>query len=489
MASVSYSEDLTCAICLSFFTDPVNLPCAHSFCRECITHFVSSQPHCPQCRESVSQDVKCLPTSYLLSSLAEKAKEAEKIQTQRGQEKAEMAELCPEHEEKLKLFCATDQQLACIICRDSEKHAGHKFKPTKEAAHHLRQELANDMEKLLGNILAIENVATTQREEITKTKEKSPQLTAQICRQFEEMHQFLRKREDEIKNELKHKEEDAVENMSKMLNSIETALSESKELQGKVTSVLKIEDSERLLKSWFKESSMMTQKDLFRPRLNDFTVVKSSLSLGPYESHLQFFMWKEMLQVVQPRADLLTLESSSEDITVSSDGRSLLCTPQSNQAQSAYSLQVQSMSGRRRRSAYGYNYEYDNSTYSSQHSQPTTHQAFSVDQFTPGQHYWETEVGNRDYWELGTNNDFLKYDGQKYAASSQNKITELAFGGRPRKIGIYLDFLSQKLSFYDADSMTHIHTVSSRLKNTTVSAHFAIKSTAQDCNPLTVCWY
>ncbi|XP_070695087.1 nuclear factor 7, ovary-like [Pempheris klunzingeri] len=331
MASACYSEDLTCAICLTFFTDPVNLPCGHSFCRECISHLLRSQ--CPLCQRSVPTDAKYLPTSHTLNRLAEKAKE-EKIKTEHGQEK-QMAELCPEHEEKLKLFCVTDQQLACIICRDGEKHAGHKFKPIKEAAASLRRELEKGVENLSDDILTTGSRANTQREEIRKTKEKSQQLMTQICRQFEEMHQFLRKREDEIKNELKLKEEDAVEEMTKALNVIETVLSESRELQGKVTSVLNIEGSERFLMSWTEGNSTVTSEHLLRPRVDDLRVENCALCLGPYESHLQFFMWKEMLQVIQPRAELLSLRSNSRQITVSDDGRSLFGTPESSQAQSA----------------------------------------------------------------------------------------------------------------------------------------------------------
>lgn len=42
--------------------------------------------------------------------------------------------VCSDHQEKLKLFCETDQKLVCLICRDCEKHQGHKFKPVEEAA-------------------------------------------------------------------------------------------------------------------------------------------------------------------------------------------------------------------------------------------------------------------------------------------------------------------------------------------------------------------
>ncbi|XP_023149191.2 nuclear factor 7, ovary-like [Amphiprion ocellaris] len=478
MASLLCFEDLTCSVCLTIFTDPVTLPCGHSFCRQCATEVHS----CPQCREALSTEAKCLPTSIILKSLAEKAREAEKMKEEGGSEKPEVPDLCPEHEEKLKLFCLTEQELACIICRDGDRHEGHKFKPIKEAAASLRKELETFVQHVLDDIHAIESLANTQREEITKTKEKSEQLITQIRSQFEEMHQFLQRREDEIKNELKHKEEDGIEKMSHSLNAIETTLSERKEMEVKATSVLKISDSEKFLKSWTEGKSMMTTKSLFRPRAKELQVVSTSLSLGPYESHLQFFMWKEMLQVIQPRAEQLSLRSNSTVLSVSDDGRSLFSAPQYapqyKQAASFYP------SGYRSSSYQPVMVDPDYPTSSS-----STNYASSVTEFTSGQHYWEVEVGSRDYWELGLQDNSLRYDGKKYYALHQNKSRPLAFKGRPRKIGVYLNCSSKKLSFYDADNMKHIHTVSPDLTFMPVSAYFNIRHKEPDHNPITVCWY
>uniref|UniRef100_A0A3Q1BDE0 Uncharacterized protein n=1 Tax=Amphiprion ocellaris TaxID=80972 RepID=A0A3Q1BDE0_AMPOC len=436
MASALCYEDLTCSICLSIFTDPVTLPCGHSFCRQCVTEVHS----CPQCRAALSTEAKCLPTNVILKSLAEKVRQAEKIKEEGGSQKAEVPDLCPEHEEKLKLFCVTDQRLVCIICRDGERHEGHKFKPIKE--------------DVLDDINAIESLANTQREEITKTKEKSEQLKTQIRRQFEEMHQFLQRREDEIKNELKHKEEDGIEKMSHSLKAIETTLSERKEMEVKATSVLKISDSEKFLKSWTEGKSMMTTEDLFKPRAKELQLVSTSLSLGPYESHLQFFMWKEMLQVIQPRAEQLSLRSNSTVLSVSDDGRSLFSSKNISSSSSS-----------------------------------STNYASSVTAFTSGQHYWEVEVGSRDYWELGLKDNSLRYDRLMYHTFHQTVGLPLAFEGRPRKIGIYLNCSSKKLSFYDADNMKHIHTVSPDLTSMPVSAYFNIRHKEPDRNPITVCWY
>ncbi|XP_071391261.1 nuclear factor 7, ovary-like isoform X1 [Centroberyx affinis] len=612
MASASYTEDLTCSICLTLFTDPVSLLCGHSFCRKCITICLSAQDQCPQCRTTVPTEEKYFPTTnHILKSLVEKAKEAEKIKKEPGNEKTEVAEcLCPEHEEKFKLFCETEQQLACVVCRDGERHDGHKFKPIKEAATSRRRELEKGMENLSADIRAIESLANTQREEITKTQETSRQLMSQISAQFEEMHQFLRKREDEIKKELQEKEREAVEKISENLNIIDTALSERRELEVKATSVLEIQDSERFLQSWTEDNTMMTRERLFRPRADDLQVAYSSLCLGPYESHLQFFVWKEMLQVIKPRAELLSLNRDNTGVTVSDDGRSLFCKSKSIQSQPGFSFHSTQATGSpsfgtgfgsahttgsssfgmgfgstdttgsssfgtgfgstqatgsssfgtgfgstqatgsssfgtgfgstqatgsssfgtgfgstqatgsssfgtgfgstqatgsssfgtgfsfskcSNAPAFGMSHtdsrQYNDSSFGKFDNRKTNH-AFSFQRFTSGQHYWEIDVGKRDYWELGVKDHFLKYESQKYVVSSQSSVTELTFTGRPRKIGIYLNCSSEELSFYDADNMKHVHTMSPRFMSMPVSAHFNVGySEAADPNPLTVCWY
>ncbi|KAM4563404.1 nuclear factor 7, ovary-like isoform 1-T1 [Odontesthes bonariensis] len=525
MASLSYSEDLTCSVCLAIFTDPVNLPCGHSFCRKCIAAVLNTQQQCPQCRTDVATEAKCLPTSLILKSLAEKAKESERTKKERGDESAQITELCPEHEEKLKLFCVTDQQLACIICRDGVRHEGHKFKPVGEAAASVRKELEMFLQQAAGDISATESLANTQKDEITKTKEKSQQLMTQISSQFEEMYRFLKKREDEIKNELKCKEKEGVGKMAEALNAIEAALSESRELEAKASSVLKITDSERFLKSWTDSSSMTTPEQLLRPRANQLQVVNSSLSLEPYESHLQFFVWKEMLQVIQPRAERLTIKSHSPDVVVSDDGRSLYCKPKTNQAHSmAFGSVASSQAspfgfGSNQRSGFGeevrspfgggartslFGTPQNDRMYSgfgSPYTAPTSfvptinssaasvrYHASGVSAFTSAQHYWEIEVGNREYWALGIKDHFLEYGDQKYVTYVHNTTTELTFENKPGKIGIYLSRSSNTLSFYDADNMTHIHTMSVTV-SMPVSVYIKISHKAPDYSPVTVLWY
>ncbi|KAK5863075.1 hypothetical protein PBY51_000132 [Eleginops maclovinus] len=281
--------------------------------------------------------------------------------------------------------------------------------------------------------------------------------------------------------------------MSKNLNAIEKALSESRELEQKIKSVLKTEDSGSLLKSWSEGNSKRTP-----PRAKDLQVVNDSLCFEPYESHLQFFMWKEMLQVIKPRAELLSLNSDSSDITLSDDGQSLFCNPKTKQA-NVYcgncGVHCNSphlkLLGQKLRPAYGYVNQFPTraSPIPSSNGELVIH---TNTEFSSGQHYWEIDVGHRDYWKLGIKDNFLKYESQKYATYCKNNIQKLQeFGNRPRKIGIYLNCTSKTLSFYNADSMTLIHTMTLGSISMPLSTYVAIyiNSEEPDRNPLTVCSY
>uniref|UniRef100_A0A3P8UZN4 Uncharacterized protein n=1 Tax=Cynoglossus semilaevis TaxID=244447 RepID=A0A3P8UZN4_CYNSE len=393
MAGRSYCEHLTCGICLSIFTDPVTLACGHSFCRLCITDERNSKNSCPQCRTPVVVKGALLPTSHILKSLADKVKE-----------------LCPEHQEELTLFCVTDQQLACMMCRHGERHQKHRFQRIDKADVALREKLENLLQQVSNDVNATERRHTAQREEITKAIQKSEQLTNQIHRQFEEMHVFLREREAQILTELKHREEDAVQKMSMVLSGLEEILTQNAMLMGKLASTLEVREPDKFIKCWTENNSTSPNQIVFQPRANEFQVVNSWLSLGPYESHLQ----------TRP---------------------------------------------------------------------PQMGPRMGINPFYCGQHYWEIDVGHREYWELGIRDNFLKYNEQKYSICSSHTVTELMFEGKPRKIGVYLNCPSKKISFYDADNMTHIDTLSTQGMSFPLPAYFNVRFRTPDPNPMTVCWY
>ncbi|KAJ4927581.1 hypothetical protein JOQ06_015306 [Pogonophryne albipinna] len=123
-------EDLCCPVCQDVFRDPVVLSCSHSFCKACLQTWWTGKEvkECPVCKARSLMDHP--PCNLSLKNLSET------FLLERGQRPPEA--LCSLHSEKLRLFCLDHQQPVCLVCRDSEKHTNHRFRPIDEAAQDLR---------------------------------------------------------------------------------------------------------------------------------------------------------------------------------------------------------------------------------------------------------------------------------------------------------------------------------------------------------------
>ncbi|NXV09675.1 TRI41 ligase, partial [Cettia cetti] len=94
--------------------------------------------------------------------------------------------------------------------------------------------------------------------------------------------------------------------------------------------------------------------------------------------------------------------------------------------------------------------------------------------FSAGRHYWEVEVGGRRGWAVGAARETPRprpkggspkreiwavgTSGKKYQALTATEQTALMPGEQPRRFGVYLDYEKGQLCFYNAESMSHIHT-------------------------------
>ncbi|XP_047011057.1 tripartite motif containing 108 [Ictalurus punctatus] len=493
-AQYKLSLQIKCSMCLSDFTDPVMLPCEHSFCHQCIIGHMNGnkgQSCCPECRRSYTE--RDLRASRLLRNMTGAVRQHLTTQqaqtgtspTQAPQALSDML-VCADHDEKLKLFCETDQKLLCVVCRDGEKHRGHQFKPVTEAAQITKGTLKGALGFLIKENRQLNDMTQKQATEVTMTQMRSNDLSAQISAQFEEMHRFLKKKEEEIKKQLETNANKAVTAMCKNNSTISERLMDGKELECIFQSALDINQPDLFLQWWNEKGFPVTERmkiknNMFNPdikyesRIKGLNVILHSFFFGPYETHLQFFVWKAMLGAVKPVPGILSITESGDSYLKVSPGKSSV--RQADRQSSIYK-------------------EYNPGVVSEQ-------------TFQSGQHYWEIEVGNKLDWSIGVKTEVEKQsrkqsvktkdskdvylhliNGKGYTFSYNGKEVPIEVKRKPSKIGLYLDCDRKQVSFYDADIMTQIFVTSYKSDlPCSISLFPGVYLDGENNDPITVCSY
>lgn len=210
-ASASPSEreserDCSCPVCCDIFDDPVVLLCGHSFCTTCLREWwrQSDLQTCPMCNQTFPT-AEQPPRNLALRNVSDA------LRLEKNTQSANCAseELCGLHGEKFKLYCVTDQQLICVICRDAKKHKKHNCMPIKEAIETFRAQL-----KLKGLHLRTKQKTFTEhhlqcRKMADHIKMQAQQTEEKIKKEFQRLHRFLRAEEaariEEVRKEAKLK--------------------------------------------------------------------------------------------------------------------------------------------------------------------------------------------------------------------------------------------------------------------------------------------
>ncbi|XP_061908335.1 E3 ubiquitin-protein ligase TRIM39-like [Entelurus aequoreus] len=137
--------ELSCAICLQIYADPVVLPCGHNYCQACISRSTGeAAPRCPECRREFA-GVQALQRNFKLSGIVEgylaassgpspqssqkateesREPESEDGKGKEAQGKWELT-CCDLHGRPLEYFCSKDMTLLCSKCFMEGRHHGH----------------------------------------------------------------------------------------------------------------------------------------------------------------------------------------------------------------------------------------------------------------------------------------------------------------------------------------------------------------------------
>uniref|UniRef100_A0A3B1KJH6 Uncharacterized protein n=1 Tax=Astyanax mexicanus TaxID=7994 RepID=A0A3B1KJH6_ASTMX len=435
MASRSFSEeDFSCPVCCDIFKDPVLLLCSHSVCKECLNKFWESKGsrECPVCRRRSS--IEHPPRNLVLKNLCET------FLQERSQRSLEGSEtLCSLHSEKLRLYCLEDQQLVCLVCRDSKIHTNHKFLPLQEAALDCKEELRTALNPLKEKLELFKECKLNWDQTAEHIKTQARQTEKQIKKDFEKLHQVLRDEEAARIAALMEEEEQKSQMMKEKIEKM------SKEISALSDTIRAIEEEMGAENVSFLQNYKATVKRTQCTLQDPETPSGALLNVGKHLANLKFTVWKKMQEMVQFTPVTLDPNTADSKLTLSDDltkvkiGTKKQKLPD-NPERCDVSLCV-----------------------------------LGSDSFHSGTHCWDVEVGDGDFWCLGVMTEsaqrkgyitsrsgvwFVCFINDEYLDSSSTRLSiSLSVSQKVQRVRVHLDWDRGKLSFSDPLNNTHLHTI------------------------------
>ncbi|XP_055522261.1 zinc-binding protein A33-like [Leucoraja erinacea] len=437
-SSLSLGDELNCPICLEIFIDPVMLDCGHDFCRQCILQCWEREKKafCPECGE-VFRD-KNLKANRALGVLSNKIRN---LNTKDPVDPSKpFNPFCEEHQEELKLFCETDKKLICVMCldrRDGRSHKAHNFMLINEAVEIYKEKMRVNLQTLNQRKTSVQNVLLKQQQSISEIQEQSNNLQKHITTEFAKLRTVLDEKERLLAKELADQEEDILKKMETNLRDIQEHLNETEEKLSNVQTQLTQQDAFILLKE---------DPDKGKSDSNyQTTVAEGKLPLGSFKGPIQYRVWRDIMEVINPAPASLTMDpSTAHPLLILSEDRTSVKL--GDKARS----ELPEASNDREVSVLG------------------------AMGFSSGRHYWEVNVGNKTAWDLGLVKDVVRKRGSRSAQDTGFWVltlkngseywittaspTRISVNSKPRKVGMYLDYEGGQLSFYNASNMATLFT-------------------------------
>ncbi|XP_061620895.1 E3 ubiquitin-protein ligase TRIM35-like [Phyllopteryx taeniolatus] len=411
-------DDLQCPSCFEIFKDPVILQCSHSFCRACVQRWWEEKGDrsCPICRGKCNSMEP--PLNLALRNVCEAFSRAS----------VESEDICKLHREKVKLFCLDHQESVCIICRDANLHAGHKFSPLDEVVQDCREKLQEGLQRVKKKLGDFINIRDNWNEQAEYIKVQRDNVESKIKKDFQELRRFLQVEEEAKLSAVREEEQMKSQMMKKKTEALNRDMAALSDV---------IRTAEEQLTS--DHVSFMNSYKVAMTRIQQLPDKPEKLRAAlldevKHVGNLKFTVWERMKEVVSFSPVILDPNTAGAALSLSEDMTSVSFKATQQRPNNPERLKhLNEVLG------------------------------CGLDS---GTHVWDVEVGDNTDWELGVGwwDTCLPHTLFKWIIRFRNgeyKILSRPLGsGNLQRIRVHVDTNKKSVSFSESLTKTELHTQS-----------------------------
>ncbi|XP_016019775.1 E3 ubiquitin-protein ligase TRIM41 [Rousettus aegyptiacus] len=440
---------------------------------------------CPQCRKSYTR--RNFRPNLQLANMVQVIRQMHPAPGQGscGNEQG----ICPKHQEALKLFCEVDEEAICVRCRESKSHKQHSVVPLEEVVQEYKDKLQGFVEPLRKRLEAVQKMKAKEERRVTELKSQVKSELAAVASEFRRLTRFLTEEQAGLERRLREKHEAqlrhagaAVSHLTEQAAQLSCLLAEAQERsqRGGLQLFQDIKDTFDRCEKIQLQPPEVWSPDPCQPHSHDFladAIVRKmsrmfcqaaqvDLTLDPYSAHPALMLSPDCREVC--------LAEWQQEVADHSKHFSADCC------------------------------------------------VLAVQSFSCGRHYWEVEVGGRQGWAVGAARKSTHHkdkvgsggssvgigdassssrhhhcrrrlhltqqplvqrevwcvgtNGKRYQAQSSTEQTLLSPSDKPQRFGVYLDYDSGRLGFYNAETLAHVHTFSAAFLGEPVFPFFRVLS-------------
>lgn len=111
--------------------------------------------------------------------------------------------MCPKHQEALKLFCTVDEEAICVVCRASRGHRKHSVVPLGQVVQAYKAQLQEQLEPLRRHLEAVQNLKAREESRLMEGMSQMNAQVAHVSSEFGQLTYYLYQEQKDLERHMK----------------------------------------------------------------------------------------------------------------------------------------------------------------------------------------------------------------------------------------------------------------------------------------------